>query len=976
MDMKKTYVAAIYLMILAFIPSALFAQEVIKPSKILKPVYFDKSKPLRDIEPITPAMRGMNYKNKTVKNNFNIFEEFTEGEQWTGPDPVLQDETKASRASDPTMIQNFPGLDNIAGYAPPDTDGDVGLNHYLQMTNVHFAIWDKEGSMVYGPAQNITLWDGFDGPWSNTNDGDPIVLYDEYADRWLTSQFALVSSSGPFYMLIAVSETGDPTGAWYRYAYQYTHMPDYPKIGVWGNSYTITINQFANSSSWVGGGVSVTDRQAMLEGDPDAEMMFFHMGANYGSLQPADADGTLAPPDGTDQPIMNLGNNSLRLWNAQIDWDNPDDSKIQIKDILTTEPFSVNNMSVNQPGTSQKLATMTGRMMFRLQYRNFDEYEAMVCYHDVNADGFGQAGLRWYELRRVEGEDWEIYQQGTFAPDDDDNRWMGSIAMNQNGDIAIGYSVSGTDTYPSIRFAGQTTGAPEGLGILDIAETSVLEGNASQTGVNRWGDYSKMVVDPSDGQTFWYTNEYSHGGWNWDTQIAAFGFAQPPVAEFDANEVIVPVGEDVNFTDLTSGIPNTWEWSFDGGDPATSSDQNPEGIFYNTEGIYSVQLISSNDLGEDTIVKSEYITASSTILPDVEFMADEDFVCVGAQVNFSDMTQYSPIQWLWEFEPETILFVDGSDETSQNPMVIFTEAAEYTVTLTSWNLNGESMLTKEDYVIAGGYSPYFMETFDGSNLKANNWTIENPDNDVTWEQYETGGTEPGNLSAGVNFKEYFVIGQRDRLITPQLNLEGMSSAVLEFQHSYAQFVDGFSDSLIVYVASDCSEEWTRVYTGGEDGEGSFATHEIADEFWPTVASDWCMEGWGASCINIDLSPWIGKSGVRIAFETYSNYGNPIMIDNVIISQYVGQEELAVADEELLMIYPNPTTGTFNVVLPDGQSLTDLQLINHIGQLVYSQNLSETDKTLVITPNSDWAPGIYFLRVTGNGNGITKKVILK
>jgi PKD repeat protein len=343
-------------------------------------------------------------------------------------------------------------------------------------------------------------------------------------------------------------------------------------------------------------------------------------------------------------------------------------------------------------------------------------------------------------------------------------------------------------------------------------------------------------------------------------------------------------------------------------------------------------------------------------------------------VAFEDMTEHAPIQWLWEFEPNTVQFIEGTDETSQNPIVIFTEAATYDVKLTATNLNGSSETIKEDYVIAGGFEPYYKETFEGGNFKDAHWTVENPANSFTWGLRETGGTQPGNLSAGIIFKEEQVIGQKDRLISPQLNLTGMSSAVLEFQHAYAQFTDGFSDSLVVYVSFDCSENWERVATYGEDGSGSFATHEMTDDFWPEVESDWCMSGWGSGCNVIDLTPWTGKSGVRIAFETYSYFGNPMFIDNVIISQFVGQDEIGTESSDIT-VFPNPASGTFKVELPAGHQYDELHLVNYLGQTVYSAKISSDSKSLNITPAAGQSPGIYFLKLSGNGETTSKKVIL-
>ncbi len=589
-----------------------FAQNF-STTEVKKPVGYRVLKSLRDIPPIPPQYRDRTWKERVIPNKKDFLPEFRVESAWKGPDPVLQDYQAASRTA-ATIDKNFEGQNNTAGVAPPDTQGDVSPGYYFQMVNLSYEIFNKNGGSVYGPSDIISLWDGFTGPWSSTNDGDPVVLYDEVSQRWIATQFSLpYYPAGPFYQLIAVSSSSDPTGTWYQYAYQFANMPDYPKFGVWPDGYYYTINQFASRTGrWVGAGVGVFERSAMLTGDPNASMIFFNPGSAYGSLLPADFDGAV-PPAGSPNYLAELTTTSLRIWQATIDWNNPNNSILNYIN-LPVQGFSYSSISINQPGTSQTLDPLSDRLMYRLQYRNFGTYEAMVTNHTVNA-GNGQAGVRWYELRKSGNNDWSIYQQGTFAPADGLDRWMGSIAMNSSGNIALGYSVSGSNKYPSIRFAGQTAGNT--LGQLDVTETSILEGTKSQTGINRWGDYSMMSVDPSNDQTFWYTNEYSNGGWNWKTRITSFNFGtapvntDPPVAQFVGNPLTVAEGGTVQFTDQSTNNPNAWSWTFEGGTPSTSTAQNPS-VTYTSAGTYDVQLVATNGYGSsDPLLKSNYITVNA-----------------------------------------------------------------------------------------------------------------------------------------------------------------------------------------------------------------------------------------------------------------------------------------------------------------------------------------------------------------------------
>jgi len=612
---SKIYLSTSFLLLFLWASLSAFSQTV-KLDDTKTPVGFHKSKKLSDIVLTPPSLRDRSWKEKVIPNKQGFLEEFSNPAELTGPDPALQYEMSTNKSS-ATVGENFPGIPNLSGVAPPDTDGDVGPNHYVQMVNSTMQIWDKNGNSLYGPADIITLWDGFSGPWSSTNDGDPIVLYDEYSDRWIASQFSLPNyPSGPFYELIAVSETGDPTGAWFQYAYEFSNMPDYPKFGVWPDGYYFTINQFAPPSlSYAGGAVCVLDRAAMINGDANAEMLFFNLGTSYGSLLPADADGPNQPGAGSPNYLMNLGTNSLRIWEVDVDWTNTSNSSVSLVKTVSTQSYSYSGITINQPGTSQTLDALASRLMYRLQYRNFGSYEVMLTNHTVNADGSGQGGVRWYELRN-NGSGWNIYQQGTFAPADGDNRWMGSVAMNGNGDIGVGYSVSGSSTYPSIRFAGQLA-VNSGSGILDVNETSIIEGTIAQTGVNRWGDYSMMSIDPSDDQTFWYTTEYSNGGWNWRTQIASFSFEPPviiaPVAQFSGNPTAIMEGQTVSFTDQSANNPTSWSWSFPGGSPTTSTEKNPV-ITYPTIGTYDVSLTVTNTAGSNNSTKPNYIDVSEYVI--------------------------------------------------------------------------------------------------------------------------------------------------------------------------------------------------------------------------------------------------------------------------------------------------------------------------------------------------------------------------
>lgn len=458
-----------------------------------------------------------------------------------GADPVLQE--PAGEPAAPSTAAGFEGVGNENGVLPPDPVGDIGPNHYVQMVNLSFAIWDRAGTLLYGPVDNKTLWQGFGGPCESRNDGDPIVLYDHLADRWLMSQFALANGlRGPFYQCIAISQTPDPTGAWHRYEFLIsdTKLNDYPKFGLWPDGYYMAVNQFkcnpVGFCNWAGQGVVAFERDLMLAG-LNARMVYFDLAnvdLNLGGMLPADLDGP-APPLGSPSPFAQIDDDAwgysadqIQLWDFHVDWLDPASSTFSFNGALNVAAFNSNlcdysRNCIDQPGGT-KLDSISDRLMYRLQYRNFGTYQTLVVNHTVDVNGADLAGIRWYELTD-EGVGWSIFQQGSFAPDSH-HRWMGSIAMNGTGQIALGYSLSSQSIYPSIRFTGRLPG--DALGVMTVAEGEIVAGGGYQThSSGRWGDYSMMAVDPVDDCTFWYTAEYYAvpSTASWQTHIGAFKLA-------------------------------------------------------------------------------------------------------------------------------------------------------------------------------------------------------------------------------------------------------------------------------------------------------------------------------------------------------------------------------------------------------------------------------------------------------------------
>ena len=486
-----------------------------------------KTIPLRDMKPIIPEAGG--HRDKPIRL-------LVPAAPTGAPDTALQ--TAAVAAVTVGNVNSFDGIGQGAlGFtpnaAPPDTNGAVGATQFVQWVNESFAVFSKAGALLAGPTAGNTLFSalGATHPCAVHNDGDPIAQYDKAANRWVLTQFSVTSGATQgFWQCVAVSQTSDATGAYNVYAFNYgtVQFNDYPKLGVWNNSYLVTYNIFNNGNTFAGSKLCAMDRASMIAGAA-ATQICFQLSNAFGGVLPSDIDGTTAPPAGSPAYFLNFGTNSLNVWQlSNLNFTNGT-ATLSGPTNVPVAAFAAacgGGTCIPQLGTNQQLDSLADRLMYRLAYRNFGDHEALVVNHSVTAGT--STGVRWYEIRSP-GTTPTVFQQGTFAPDSS-FRWMGSAAMDHSGNIAVGYSVSSTALNPAIRFTGRAPADP--LGTLGT-ELNIQTGTGSQlTGLSRWGDYSSISVDPTDDCTFWYTTEYlkANGTFNWSTRIANFKFAGCSIA--------------------------------------------------------------------------------------------------------------------------------------------------------------------------------------------------------------------------------------------------------------------------------------------------------------------------------------------------------------------------------------------------------------------------------------------------------------
>ena len=600
----------------------------------------------------------------------------------------------------PSPLVTFEGtsdVDNISvvggAVVPPDTNGDVGPNHYVQWNNLVYEVFDKTGTSLKGPLPGNIIFSGFGGPCEATNDGDPIALYDRMADRWVLTQFAIDSGI----QCIAVSQTGDPTGAFNRYSFSVTPgaLNDYPKFGIWptatNSAYMATFRRFPGFAIVA----AAFERDQMLSGDP-AQVVLFTLpapagagctgaGDCYEGVLPAHADGPRAPADGTPallvmsfddeafSTVTHPTKDSYKIWKFAIDWATPANSTL-------TGPTSVDapemdialcgfSACVPQKDSTELLDHLSFFTMNRAVYRKFADHEALFVNNTVNL-GRDRAGIRWAELRDPAGTP-ALYQTGTHGPPDDVHRWMGSINVDRRGNVALGYSASGTDLFPSIRYAGRLSHDP--LGMLPQTETELYGGTGSQTdSFSRWGDYSAMSIDPSDDCTFWFTTEYyqNTSGFDFHTRIGSFKFAN---CSADPSGVI-----SGHITKASDGTPLAGAEVRAGGS-ATVTDATGAYTLELPVGTYDVSALSYGYIAQTTTGVSS--TDGGTTTVDFALVAATPVTLSGTVLDGSGAgwPLYAKVV-VTQIGPTTTLFTNPT--TGRYSLTVFSNA-DYTVSVTA-----------------------------------------------------------------------------------------------------------------------------------------------------------------------------------------------------------------------------------------------------------------------------------------------------
>jgi len=935
-------------------------EDVQSPEMIATAIAHKVIGPLSDFPALTPEeLAAMAEEDMKVKRNedlqirnYPFYEQFKND----GPGPGVQREmgTKASRG----ILQNWAG--NTTTSYPPDDNGAAGPNHYMQTINVRYTIYDKVGTLVAGPTNLNSFFTGL--PGGSNNDGDPIVLYDEQADRWLMAEFSGYPGP-PSYMLIAISQTSDPTGTWDAWSFVMNGFPDYMKFGVWRDGYYMGTNTYSGSD------IYVFERDEMLAGGSSPQMVQFNNpnrpNSGFHCVLPVDNDGTFAPA-GTPGMFMTINDNAwggstndqLWLFELDVDWDTPTSStfsRVQTIDVASFDSnFGSSWNNITQPGTTQKLDAISQILMHRVQYRNFGSSQNIVCNHTVDVGG-NQAGIRWYELE-YSGSSWGVRQYGTYAPDSD-SRWMGSIAMNTNREIAVGYSVSSSSTYPSIRYAGQSsTENALASGTLDIAETSIFEGSSSQTAYNRWGDYSNMSIDPVDDHVFWFTSQYFQGNHVKGTRIASFEFEAPPLAaDFEADDTSPETGQEVYFTDLSAGSIDSWSWTFTPNtvtytQSTSSSSQNPV-VTFDTEGLYTVELTITGGGGSNTMTKVDYINAIEALLaPEAEFEADNTNPSLTDEVNFTDLSINDPTTWAWSFTPNTITYLEGTDAASQNPVVQFNASGFYTVSLTASNSVGSDEEVKVDYINA----------YEGLTTTASASPQEICEGDWTQLNAFPAGGSGSYTYTWTSDPVGFTSSLQNPVAYPEVNTT-FNVEVNDGSNTAQAEVSVTVNALPVITLGDWPEYLCNI--------------DVPPVQLMATPAGGTYTGPGVSATGVFISS-LADTGWNVITYTYEdiNSCSNAAQDSIYVDDCVGVSEIGV-DEQSVKLYPNPNMGSFT--LDSEENMDKIEIIDQNGRMVMMRKINGTS-----TPISALrSKGFYFIRVYFESQGgkpevVTKEFIIK
>lgn len=866
-------------------------------------------------------------------------------------DPLLKNKRVNKSNGQLNMINSWAGMNEaMQQVMPPDPSGAIGRNHYIQMVNTAMQIFDKEGNSLWGPTSLSSVFPGSD------DDGDPIVLYDRYADRWFISQFQKNNT-----ILIGISQTSDPLANWYYYTFQLDDFPDYPKFSVWNDGYYMTANMLIQNA------VSF-ERDKMIAGDPNARMVALtipNLEENgFFSALPANACGVKMP----EGPISLFyfqddgwanGNDRINIWEMNVDWAFPMSSSIVLKQEIPVAPFNTdfdpNWNDLPQPNTSQKIDAVPGAFMFMANQRSFTNYDAITLCHTVDVDLSVNmnSAIRWYELRKA-GSNWSLEQQGTFAPDDE-NRFMGSIGMDRQGNIGIAYSLTSNNTFPSLKFTGRR--ATDDTGTMSFDETSAFEGTGSQTNSTRFGDYAQLTIDPVDDLTFWYTGEFI-GNNGWETGIFSF-----KIGENFATDIGI---DDVRITEDTLN-PNIQTITFTARNLGTDTIYNFFAAYAINPSNTSTQgfsgTLAPNDTASFTFAEKASISIPGeyTVAVNLIIDGDEDEENNTLTVNYLSKYDHD-IALLQITNP---LSGQSLGNESVNVKVINTGTQQLDTIPLAFMINGA--IVRDTFITSLPTNTEalfeFTETYDFSTIQSHTIKIfaelvkdENPTNDTILKTIEHFNCNPtSDCFFGDNII-YFQIGSK------------VHNSTCEFE-GYGNFTDeifevgvGATEKIIIEV-----EETSHQLSVWID-----FNNNLVFEINERILTNYFYSNRGEIQLTIPNNATVGQHLMRVRSRwegpsdapcTAYDYGETHdytvnVIDPNNMYEIEGQNKYNVYVANGTAFVTSNLTSNFE---------TSVELLNGLGQVIATEIVPPSQNINTTINVRNLAKGVYYIKINENNN---------
>ncbi len=905
------------------------------------------TKPLRDFKPSDKAIPDV--KVRDLDGIIGKDEAFEEGADAPFGKDIIKDAAlqtiypnfkKAGESTQNAITANFPGI----GYQPlnpPDPTLCVGSNHVIQMINgssgALFKVFNKTGGQVVAQ----TYLDAITGKGGL---GDPIALYDQLADRYVLTEFNNKAETGTEGLTFAVSQTNDPTGAWYIYFFSTgTTFPDYPKFSVWPDAYYATTNDFANGSSYAGSTVYAFDRTKMIAGNATATLQKFTLGTTnkHFSMSPVCLEGSSLPPAGTGGLIAYMNDNawsgaaadSIGLYEFKVNFTTPSSTIVITKSSLAVTAYksdictTTRGQCITQPGTATKVEALHQKIMNQPVYRNFAGYEGIVLSHVVDK-GSNISGVRWYELRKTTGN-WGVYQQSTYAPDNT-HRWLPGICYDAAGNIGMAYNVasSATSVYPGARYTGRKE--CDALNTMTYAETVIIAGTASN-GSTRYGDYNQLVADP-DGVRFWFTCEYNAAS-TWSTRIASFsldncnpvvcgdptGLTSSSITNTSATVSWTAVANAVSY-DVDYKLTSTSTWT-NAVTATTSTSVNIAGLTQGTAYDWRVRATCSGGSGNYTA--AQFTTTTPATCGTVTGLTSSGITSNAATISWSALSGAN------NYDVDYKLTSSGT----------WTNAATATTAL-SVNLSGLAASSNYDWRVrancTGATGTYATASFTTGAASTCATAFEPNETQATAAAITSGVTNSAAISTSTDIDYYQIVTSATSNIV--YNLVGPG---------------GVDFDLYIYNSSG-----TQIGSGisGTATETVSLTNQAAGTYYIKVIG--YNGANSATCYTI-------KATVTVVTGCAS------ALDNATNGTISGAATIPFNTNVTGLISPTGDIDNYKFVITTGGTITvtlgtlpadyDLKLLNSTGaQLAISQNGSTTSETISYTA----AAGTYYAQVYG------------